>query len=97
MLSPGLTDCDHSEDVRNCYMYVLVSVTVYKTHTRMHYVQIRINECIEITPAVCSHNCTNTRGSYNCSCRIDYQLNATDSSSCVLETVMVNVIIIIVY
>ena len=41
-----------------------------------------INECIEITPAVCSHNCTNTIGSYNCSCRIGYQLNATDSSSC---------------
>ena len=38
-----------------------------------------INECIKITPAVCSHNCTS---SYNCSCRIGYQLNATDSSSC---------------
>ena len=41
--------------------------------------QIRIHEII---PADCSHNCTNTIGSYNCYCRIDYQLNVTDSSSC---------------
>ena len=33
-----------------------------------------INECITGTH-LCTHNCTNSNGSYSCSCAIGYQLN----------------------
>ena len=33
-----------------------------------------INECEDIS--VCNHNCNNTDGSYECSCRDGYELEA---------------------
>ena len=41
-----------------------------------------IDECTESDSPVCGQICTNTIGSYNCSCMIGYELNLMDSSSC---------------
>ena len=41
---------------------------------------IDINECSEATDD-CAHNCTNTNGSYTCSCNTGYHLD-NDRHSC---------------
>ena len=43
-----------------------------------------INEC-EVNNGGCSHNCTNTEGSFKCSCRVDYELHS-DGYNCTLGT-----------
>lgn len=40
-----------------------------------------IDECAEIQPDVCSHNCLNTLGSYLCQCHPEYILEP-DGQSC---------------
>jgi len=37
-----------------------------------------VNECLS---SPCQHNCTNTPGSYHCTCNVGYQLN-TDGLTC---------------
>lgn len=41
---------------------------------------LEINEC-ERNTDLCEHNCTNTPGSYNCSCRVGYFLE-TNNHNC---------------
>ena len=41
-----------------------------------------IDECSESDSPVCNQTCTNTIGSYNCSCMTGYELNMMDLSSC---------------
>ena len=41
---------------------------------------IDINEC-DVSNGDCSHNCTNTEGSFGCSCRVGYTLDS-DGRSC---------------
>ncbi|XP_071809330.1 uncharacterized protein [Asterias amurensis] len=48
---------------------------------RAQICQIDIDECIT-THHGCSHYCTNTPGSYFCSCPQGYQLNQTDLKTC---------------
>ena len=43
-------------------------------------VVIDINECAKYDGG-CQHNCTNTNGSYSCSCRAGYKLNE-DQHNC---------------
>ena len=40
-----------------------------------------INEC-ETIPNLCSHNCHNTEGSYECSCHSGYSVDPDNSSLC---------------
>ena len=52
----------------------------------VHVVIVDINECAEYNGG-CQHNCTNTNGSYSCTCRAGYKLtedehNCTEYSWC---------------
>ena len=40
-----------------------------------------VDECADQNGG-CSHNCSNTAGSYYCSCLSGYTLNTTDNTSC---------------
>ena len=42
---------------------------------------IDTNECL-LTNGGCSQICSNTMGSYECSCNIGFLLNTTDKHSC---------------
>uniref|UniRef100_A0A1X7T6A2 Uncharacterized protein n=1 Tax=Amphimedon queenslandica TaxID=400682 RepID=A0A1X7T6A2_AMPQE len=66
-----LVDCYmHSYYLRYCYSYYIAGVTCRD-----------INECQQGTSG-CSHICTNTVGSYKCSCYSGYQLS-NDSHTCI--------------
>ncbi|MCG8621971.1 MAG: hypothetical protein MJE68_08265 [Proteobacteria bacterium] len=45
----------------------------------MHCNNADINECVRNTDG-CDHNCVNTIGSYTCSCRTGYSLEANRRS-----------------
>ena len=41
------------------------------------------NECNDTSNNKCDHICTNTNGSYECSCRTGYELDKTNNVSCI--------------
>ena len=43
--------------------------------------KLDINECDKDNGG-CSHNCTNTEGSFECLCRNGYELNSDDGRTC---------------
>lgn len=46
-----------------------------------HFIFTEINECLS-SNGHCDHNCTNTAGSYYCTCRTGYQLHS-DKRRCI--------------
>ena len=51
------------------------------TNERYFIVFVDINECVELSSG-CDHNCTNTIGSFSCSCKDGYALY-DDKQSCI--------------
>jgi len=42
---------------------------------------VDVNECEDGNNGGCTHNCTNTRGSYQCSCRLGYEFQGEEEGS----------------
>ena len=53
---------------------------VWTSLTRFHWIRVDINECGEEIDG-CAQNCTNTIGSYTCSCNPGFVID-TDRRSC---------------
>ena len=75
----GLTDCTHNQDVSvrcqgeyKCRPHIL---------QELYFLCTDINECTANT-STCEQLCSNTIGSFVCSCVDGYRLNITDNSTC---------------
>ena len=55
-----------------------------------------INEC-RINNGGCSHNCTNTIGSFDCFCREGFHPDSTNQSSCIGKTYICTYILVKTY
>ena len=99
----GYFDCSGSETrlvdcymrsyyLRYCYSSYIAGVTcrgndiecIYTIHDVYH--DLDINECQQGTSG-CSQICTNTPGSYKCSCYAGYHLS-NDSHTCIGQTLL---------
>ena len=66
-------------DMNLTMMYTTAMVSKCCMHNS-HLFDIEIDECHRGTD-LCEHNCTNTAGSYNCSCVVGYYLE-TNNHNC---------------
>ena len=57
-------------------MCVLINIAV----TILSLLHVDLDECAEGSDN-CDHNCTNTQGSFECTCNVGYKLES-DGSSC---------------
>ena len=52
-----------------------------------------VDECTQVNPSVCSQRCSDTIGSYICSCESGYRLNTTDLRTCDGKHILLNIAI----
>ena len=70
--------CTYVWVIHNVHTYVYVCILCVYVH---FIIYVDIDECIQGLDG-CDHNCTNTVGSYNCTCMDGYVLEA-DNHTCI--------------
>ena len=82
-----LSMINHNYILHHCNSLIIINATIdligaahVVLHLLYYHVLPDVNECEEI-PGLCSHECRNTFGGYNCLCRQGYTL-LRDGHSC---------------